>query len=178
MSTKKIDKWYSAGEWLKGCQLKPHNSVNKKAFAREYFAKKELWDKSFEWLRTNDLDTISPGRYIIDGGNVTATVSEEPAPEFEKVRWEKHKNFNDLQYIVKGKARMGSVPVTEASIAESYDPKRDIEFYNAEGELYDAGPGTFFIFTPDDVHRPGIKADDFDGPVKKIVIKIRSADSE
>ena len=178
MSAKQIDKWYRQGEWLNGCQLKPHSSVNQKAFAKEYFTKKELWDKTFEWLKTNDLDTIAPGRYIIDEGNVTATVSEAPAPEPENVRWEAHKNFNDLQYIVKGKARMGSVPVSEATVAEAFDPNRDIGYYNADGELYTAEPGAFFIFTPDDVHRPGIKAENYDEPVRKIVIKIRSADSK
>jgi YhcH/YjgK/YiaL family protein len=178
MSPKQIDKWFSAGEWLNGCQLKPHSSVNKKAFAKEYFTNRIFWDKTFEWLKTNDLDTISPGRYVIDEGNVTATVSEALAPELEKVRWEIHQNFNDLQYIVKGRARMGSVPVSEATVAEALDPRRDIGFYNADGELYVAEPGTFFIFTPDDVHRPGIKADNYDEPVRKIVIKIRSAGSE
>ena len=177
MSAKQIDKWYKQGDWLNGCQLKPHSSVNQKAFAKEYFTNKIYWDKTFEWLKTNDLDTISPGRYIIDEGNVTATVSEAPAPELEKVRWEIHQNFNDLQYIVKGKARMGSVSVSDAAVADAYDPKRDIGFYNADGELYVAEPGTFFIFTPDDVHRPGIKAENYDEPVSKIVIKIRAAGS-
>lgn len=177
MSPRQVAKWYEGGEWLGGCQLKPHSATNQAAFAKEYTAKKELWDKTFEWLKTNDLDTLSPGRYVIVEGNVTATISEAPAPELETVRWEVHRNFNDLQYIIKGKARMGYVPLSATTVSEEYDPKRDIGFCNAEGELYDAGPGTFFIFTPDDVHRPGIKADGYDEPVKKLVIKIRAADS-
>lgn len=178
MSTRQIDKWFKQGEWLNECHLKPHPSINRNAFSKEYFANKTLWDKTFEWLGTNDLDIIPPGRYIIIEGQVIATVSEDPALELEKVRWEKHQNFNDLQYIVRGKARMGSVPVSEATVIEAFDPIRDIALYEADGELYTAETGTFFIFTPDDVHRPGIKADGFNEPVKKIVIKIRSANAK
>ncbi len=36
-----------------------------------------------------------------------------------------------------------------------------------------AEPGTFFIFTPEDAHRPGIKVDGFD-TLKKVVIKVRA----
>ena len=118
MSAKKVTKWYKKGEWLNGCQLKPHSSTNQKAFAKEYFTNKPWWDKTFEWLKINDLNTLAPGRYVIDEGNVTATVSEAPAPELEKVRWEIHQNFNDLQYIVKGKARMGAVTLSKATVAE------------------------------------------------------------
>jgi YhcH/YjgK/YiaL family protein len=178
MSAKQISKWYKKGEWKNGCQLKPHSSTNQKAFAKEYFGNKALWDKTFTWLKTTDLNNLAPGRYVIEEGNSTATVSEAPAPELDKVRWEFHKNFNDIQYIVKGKTLMGSVPMSEAKVTDPLDPKRDLGFGTAEGELYSAGPGIFFIFTPDDLHRPGIKAEGYDEPVKKIVIKVRAASSE
>jgi YhcH/YjgK/YiaL family protein len=144
------------------------------AFSKEYFGNKALWDKTFQWLKSNDLNTLAPGRYIIEEGNSTATVSEAPAPELEKVKWEIHQNFNDIQYIIKGKALMGVVPVEKATLTEAYDSKRDVGFYEANGAFYDGEPGTFFIFTPADVHRPGVKADGFD-VVKKVVVKVRAA---
>ena len=178
MSAKQVTKWYKKGEWLNGSQLKPHAATNQQAFAKEYFGNKALWDKTFAWLKTNDLNSLAPGRYVIEEGNSTATVSEAVAPELDKVRWEFHKNFNDIQYIVKGKARMGYEPMSKATVTEPLDPKRDVGFGTVEGELYAAEPGTFFIFTPDDLHRPGIKAEGYDEPVKKIVIKVRAAGLE
>lgn len=174
MPEKDIKKWYKSNSWLQGCQLKPHKSTNQQAFAKEYFGNKAVWDKTFQWLKSNDLNTLAPGRYVIEEGLSTATVSEAPAPELNNVKWEIHKNFNDIQYIIKGKALMGVVPVKDAKVTEAYDSRRDVGFYEAEGSFYSAEPGTFFIFTPDDVHRPGIKVDGFD-TVKKVVVKVKAA---
>jgi YhcH/YjgK/YiaL family protein len=44
----------------------------------------------------------------------------------------------------------------------------------AGGKFYTAKPGTFFLFFPQDVHRPNIKVKGYD-LVKKLVIKIRMA---
>ncbi len=173
MTKKEISKWYKSNEWLGGCQLKPHKSTNQQVFAKEYFGNKILWDKTFAWLKVNDLNTLASGRYVIDEGNVTATISEAPAPEMEKVKWETHNNFNDLQYIIKGKANMGVSPVSEAYVTEAYNSKMDATFYETKGKYYVGEPGTFYIFTPADVHRPGIKIEGSD-IVKKVVIKIRA----
>jgi biofilm protein TabA len=174
MNKKETNEWYSKEEWLGGLQLKPHESTNRQAFEKQYRAHPEWWDEAFEWLRTRDLDTISPGTYVIDEGNVRAIVSEAPAPVLEEVKWEAHRNFNDIQYIVKGKAQMGVAPVVEAEAREPYDPENDIAFFKAEGKYYTAEPGTFFIFTPEEAHRPGIRLEGYD-LVKKIVIKVRAA---
>lgn len=173
LNKKEVAKWYNSGEWLNGCLLKPHKSINQKAFAKEYFGNKTLWDKTFKWLKINDLNNLEPGKYEIDEGNVVATVSEAQAPELESVKWEIHKNFNDLQYIIKGKALMGVIAASKATVAEVYDIRKDVGFYSAEGKLYTTEPGTFFIFTPEDVHRPGIKVEGYD-IVKKIIFKIRA----
>lgn len=168
-----ISSWYSSHDWLSGLQLNPSESINQLEFEKLYKANSIWWDKAFEWLKTTDLDTIKPGTYTIDDGNVRAMVIEAPAPELDSVKWEFHKNFSDIQYIVKGKAKMGIGPVSEATVTETYDGTSDIGFGDIEGEFYAAEPGTFFIFTPEDIHRPGIKVEGYD-IVKKIVIKVRA----
>ena len=45
-------------------------------------------------------------------------------------------------------------------------------FTNNGGDYYDADPSTFFIFSPQEMHRPAIKVDGYNS-VKKIVIKVR-----
>ncbi len=173
MEKKEAKQWYSSKEWLNDLQLKPHESTNVQAFEKLYKAHPGWWDKAFDWLKTVDLNTIEPGVYIIEDGNVKALISEEPAPPLEKVKWEAHKDFNDIQYIVKGKAKMGVAPVPQAKLNEAYDPTTDVGFFETEGEYYIAEPGTFFIFTPEEAHRPGIKVEGFES-VKKIVIKVRA----
>lgn len=165
--------WFSKGEWLNELPLKAHSSTNQEAFEKLYKANPILWKKAFQWMKDTDLEAIDPGTYVIEEGNLKAIVSDAPAPEIEQVKWEAHKYFSDIQYIVRGKALMGVAPVSEASVSEAYDSDSDVAFYTTEGEYYTAESGTFFIFTPEDAHRPGIRVEGFD-TVKKVVIKVRA----
>ena len=166
--------FYESKEWMNGVQLTPHISINQKVFLQQYKKNKTWWDKAFTFLKNNDLVNLKPGSYIIDSNNVIATVSEAPAKELEKVNWEAHKSFNDLQYIIKGKAKMGvAILDKNATIAVPYSGKTDTESYTViRGDYFDAEPGTFFIFSPQEIHRPVIKVEGFD-VIKKIVIKVR-----
>lgn len=174
MEQKKVSQWYDNQDWMKGLQMKPHPSTNQKEFEKQYRAYLEGWNMAFEWLKTNDLEAIEPGTYYIRGDSVRAIVSEGPAAPLDSVKWEAHKNFNDLQYVVKGKAKMGVSPVAEAIVTEAYDTVNDVGFYDAEGVYYTAEPGTFFVFTPGEAHRPGIRIEGYD-TVKRIVIKVSAA---
>lgn len=165
--------WYSQYEWANGLELVPHPTIDQEEFANQYAKNKLYWDKTFEFLKTTDLDTISPGRYIIDDGNVTAFVSIGKPNPLDSIKWETHDNFTDLQYIVRGKTLMGLAPRSEGTVTEEYDPRRDISFYSVNGELLEAVPGTFFLFFPSDIHRPAIHVDGFD-EVKRVLIKVRS----
>jgi biofilm protein TabA len=174
MEQKKDAQWYDDQDWMKGLQMKPHPSTNQKEFEKQYRAYPKGWDMAFEWLKTNDLDAIEPGTYYINGDSVRAIVSEGPAAPLDSVKWEAHRNFNDLQYILKGKAKMGVSPVAEAIVTEAYDPDSDVGFFDAEGVYYTAEPGTFFIFTPEEAHRPGIRIEGYD-TVKRVVMKVSTA---
>ncbi|MGI8634326.1 MAG: YhcH/YjgK/YiaL family protein [Segetibacter sp.] len=170
-----VARWYNDHQWLNGLQLTPHGSINKQEFSRQYLKNKKWWDEAFQYIKTQDLANLKPGSYVIDSGNVIATISELSPKEKEQVNWEAHRNFNDLQYIIRGKAKMGVTPISdpEAKVTVPYNDKADTEtFSDAGGKFYDAEPGTFFIFTPKDIHRPAFKVAGYD-IIKKIVIKVR-----
>ena len=71
-------------------------------------------------------------------------------------------------------SKIGIYPVVNATVIKEYDEKKDAANYSADGKLYSAKPGTFFIFFPSDAHRPNITPWD-NKPDKKIVIKVRAA---
>ena len=172
---KKVTKWYKSYEWLNNLQLIPHESINQQEFSKQYHKNKVWWDEAFEFLKTNNLTNIKPGDYIIDTGNVIATVFEGAPKDIDQVNWEAHRNFNDLQYIIKGKVRMGisSIFSPDAIVEIPYVSQRDSEIFTVTGEkYYDAVPGTFFIFSPQEIHRPAIKVSGYN-VIKKIVIKVR-----
>ena len=167
--------WYNSIESQNGLKLTPANSINQQEFFRQYRKNNTWWNEAFTFLKTKDLANLAPGVYVIDSGNVTATVSEGPSKKIDEVKWEAHRNFNDLQYIIKGKAQMGVAPSADPRgvISVPYSNTTDNEnFTNNGGEYFDADPNTFFIFSPEEMHRPSIKVDGYD-VIKKIVIKVR-----
>jgi len=170
----KAKKWFSKKEWLGGLQLKPHKSVDVQEFARQYHLNKTYWDKAFAFLKNQDLNKIEKGKYPIDGDNVFASVTTDSTKNFDKTNWESHRKYIDLQYVISGEEKIGIYPVAKATVTKEYDEKRDAANYSADGKLYSAGPGTFFIFFPSDAHRPNITPGG-NKPDKKIVIKVRYA---
>jgi len=168
-SEKKIKKWANKKEWANGLTLDLHPSANKDSFYVAYHRNKIAWDAAFAFLKNMNLDTLSGGKYPIMGDQVFATVTEAPSRNKEDVKWESHKHYVDLQYIIKGKEMIGVADTLEATIVKPYSP--DVINYTAEGKYYIMEPGMFFLFFPNDAHRPTIKVDGYD-VVKKIVIKI------
>ncbi|HTS45143.1 MAG TPA: YhcH/YjgK/YiaL family protein [Puia sp.] len=175
VSEKKINEWIKKKEWANGLTLNLHPSVNKDSFYVAYHRNPKLWDAAFAFLRDQDLKTIKPGKYPIVGDQVFANVTEAPSHKMEEVNWESHKNYIDLQYIITGKEMIGIADTSKATITKPYTP--DAINYTAEGKYYISEPDQFFLFFPNDAHRPTIKVDGYD-VVKKIVIKIQTAKAE
>jgi YhcH/YjgK/YiaL family protein len=173
-SSKRIDKWFEKGDWLNGWQIKPDQSINRKAFAVSYFKNKERWDKAFNFLKSNDLSRLELKRYDIDGDNLYAPVSEYLTKNEEDARYEAHQKYIDVQYVVSGKELIGVAPISnKKDILEPYDVIKDIEYFTvSQGENRLALPDRFFIFFPEDAHRPGLK-DGENSPVRKVVVKVK-----
>jgi len=165
-------KWFKKKEWLNGLQLQPSKSINYIEFYRQYHANKAYWDKAFDYLKTQNLQTLSLGRHDIDGDNVYASVTDNPTKDFDNTAWESHRNYIDLQYVISGKEKIGVASPQTLTIIKPYDASRDAANYSGNGKLYNAIPGTLFLFFPSEAHRPNI-ADGDKNPDKKIVIKIR-----
>ena len=108
----KAEKWLKSNEWKNGLKLKPHPSINKVVFAQQYHKNKAEWDKAFAFLRDSALANMKPGKYTIDGTDVYATITEGPEKTFEQSAWESHRKYIDLQYVIKGKEKIGVAPMT------------------------------------------------------------------
>ena len=120
------------------------------------------------------MSAIEVGNHELDGKNVFVIVSEYNSKNPEDTQYESHKNYTDIQYVVSGTEYIGLTDLSETSVKVPYDEKRDITFYDAdEGQNLLAHSGNFFIFFPQNVHRPGVKVED-NVPVKKVVIKVRN----
>jgi len=173
-SSSKIDKWFEKGEWLNGWKIKPDASINRGEFAVSYFKQKERWDKAFTFLKENDLAKLEIKRYDIDGNNVYAPISEYLSKEDTVARYEAHRLYADIQYVISGRELIGVAPLAGLKdVLVPYDEAKDIEFMTVNTiKNVPAAPDRFFLFFPSDIHRPGLKDGD-NAPVKKAVVKVK-----
>jgi biofilm protein TabA len=170
-SEKKARKWFKKKEWLNETSIKPHSSIDKVQFAKQYHLNQAVWDKAFAYLKNTDLKALTNGRHVIDGTNVYAIVTEAPTKDYDKTAFESHQKYIDLQYVISGEEAMAKTNVTSVTVSKPYDEKADIAFYTGEGKIHNVPAGTFMLFFPADAHRPNITPGG-NKVVKKIVIKI------
>ncbi len=173
-SNKKIDSWFLKNGWSGGWKVIPDASINKREFAVSFFKNKERWENAFRFLKNTDLTKLEVKRYDIDGDDLFATVSEYISKNEEVVKFEAHRKYIDIQYVISGKEIMNVAPLnTGKEVLVPYDAEKDIEFLTVSKIAdFKASPSCFFIFFPDDAHRPGLK-DGVNSPVRKLVIKLK-----
>ncbi|MGV8093615.1 MAG: YhcH/YjgK/YiaL family protein [Mangrovibacterium sp.] len=172
-SDKELASWFDKGEWKQGWAPQPDETVNKKEFAERYFQYPQRWEKAFAFLATKDLATIEPGRYELEGSDLFVNISEYVTKNEEEVPFEAHQEYADIQYIVTGEEKIGVTTFENKPITVPYDSIRDVAFITSdENNFRPATPEKFFIFFPNDAHRPGVKVNE-NATVRKVVVKVK-----
>jgi len=170
---RELEKWFQSGDWKLGWDISPDQSINKKELAIKYFENRERWEKAFNYLKTNNLEKISVGRYELDGANIFVIVDEYTTKDEEETRFEAHKEYIDIQYLVYGEEKIGIIPLINTKEIIPYDSIKDITFlYSEQNNYHVALPDRFFVFFPEDAHRPCVKTNE-NSKVRKVVIKIK-----
>ena len=123
------------------------------------------------FLRDTDLMSLSAGKIRLGGGVVCNVNRYEPKVES---KWEAHQNFIDLQYVVCGAESMGYAALDDALDAGEYNAEKDLQFFGGADRAFTMTfrDGDFALFFPQDVHMPGLKNEETDGEVLKLVFKI------
>jgi biofilm protein TabA len=141
--------------------------------AHSYAPLGKLIARGLEYLKRTDLAALEPGRHEIDGVNVYALVSEYATKDRADGRWEAHRRYIDVQFVVRGTERIGYATVDRLE-AGPYDEQKDLMWLRGRGQFVTIEPGDFMILWPHDAHMPGIALDS-PAPVKKVVVKIAVA---
>ena len=130
------------------------------------------FEAAFEALKKFAFGNYEPGRYEIDGSNLYVLVQEyETKPAAEK-KFEIHKNYIDIQYIISGDELMGYESLDKLTPMGDYKPDVQLFFMNEEYDKFVLRDGDFVVFFPNEPHAPGAAANDLPSPVRKIVVKI------
>ena len=137
----------------------------------KYFCLHTRFAKAFEFIRSQNLQTIEPGKFEIDGKDIHAAVSLKDGVTREAAKAEAHNNYIDIQVCPGGKEELGWKPRSKSvSPKEDYNAEKDVTFFGDSMDTYfELNAGQFAIFYPEDVHAPMIG----EGPIKKLVVKVK-----
>jgi len=130
--------------------------------------------KGFDFIRNSDLENLEPGRYEIDSDEVFVLVQTyKTSPENEK-KFETHRNYIDIQYIVSGTEVIGYTPAEKLTVCDPYNEECDAEM----SDCPDMTPctleaGSFILLFPEDPHKPGCSYGNNHNNVRKIVVKVK-----
>lgn len=141
--------------------------------AHLYFPLGERITKALQYLTNTDFTNVEPGTYEIDGENIFAIVQLYNTKPSSTTKWESHKKYIDIQYMVSGKEKIGFTDSKKVIVMKEYHPGNDISIYKGEGNFLTAVEGQFAIFFPTDIHMPQL-ALNIPHEVKKVVVKVRT----
>jgi biofilm protein TabA len=135
-----------------------------------YAGLSEPFQRAFAFLRETDLAQLPVGRIELDGKNLYVLIQEYSSKLPGTGKWEAHKRYIDVQYIIHGSERMGYAMLARLQQG-TYDPAKDFVPLAGDGDWVTLNSGDFMVLYPNDGHMPGM-AIDVPAPVKKAVVKI------
>ena len=126
--------------------------------------------KAIEFLLRPDLNELPVDKYEIDGDRVYAMVAKDPGRKKEDALLEIHREYIDIQVVLKGTDEMGWRSITSCKQPSGeYNKKSDILFYDDEPTAWlPVESGFFVIFFPEDAHMPLISS----GQLHKVIVKV------
>ena len=132
-----------------------------------------LFAQAFAFIERACRDDLPIGRYEINGDRLFAMVQEYDTKESSACRFEGHRRYIDVQYIISGVEGMNVMEKSRAEAVTEYDHQKDVTFFAPAEDttLLTVRGGEFALFYPHDIHRPGV-AVEVPAPVRKIVVKI------
>lgn len=137
-----------------------------------YYGLGEKFKTAFEYLKTTDFSSVKEDRVELDGDNMFAIIAKYETKNSEDAKWEAHKKYIDIQFVISGAENMGFVLADYLDIKEKYNEKNDVEILEGLGDFVQVNEGEFAVFFPDDAHMPGLKIKENE-MVHKVVIKIK-----
>lgn len=124
-----------------------------------------------DWLRATDLNALPVGRVDLEGDQLFALVQEYDTKPMADGLWEAHRQYIDVQYVVRGHERMGYTPLETITVTKPYDAEKDYLNGTGPGSFVDAPAGMVFVLWPGDAHMPGMQVNGA-ASVRKVVLKV------
>ncbi len=125
---------------------------------------------AFQYITSTKLDTLTPGKHIIDGEKLFVIVESYSGKPKSNAVLESHKRYLDIQIVLSGEESFGWKPAASCqNVKIAFNPEKDIMFYGDSPSFYfPLTAGQMALFFPEDAHAPGIG----DQAIRKLVFKV------
>ena len=107
--------------------------------------------------------------YPLSDGNrffISATTTKAPALA------EAHRNYLDIQYVVKGKEVVGWADLADCKPEGEFNETKDVGKYSGEFEYITVPEGICYVVFPEDAHMPSCHLD-VPNDFVKVVVKLK-----
>ena len=85
---------------------------------------------------------------------------------------EAHREFIDVQYIIKGSEYMGWADLADCKLEGDFNETKDVGFYSGDYTFHKINAGTCYVAFPEDVHMPARHLDE-PTDVVKVIVKLK-----
>lgn len=127
------------------------------------------------YLKNTNFSTMENGKYEIKEDKAWAIVQDYNSKPESEGKFEAHRKFVDIQFIIEGEEQIGVGNIDDFEEATEYDEEKDIIFLtpkeDTKVEFKKVIAGEYMILMPKDAHMPSIAVDS-PSFVKKVVLKI------
>ena len=140
-----------------------------------YYGIHPRFEAAFDFIKKACAEKLPVGKYEIDGKNLYALVQEYDSKAPEAAKFEAHKNYIDIQYIISGTENMQALDISDAIANTEYNAENDVIFFENTDKVTTSifTNESFAIFFAHDVHRPGMATKNGSEPIQKIVVKVK-----
>ena len=100
------------------------------------------------------LESYEPRTVALSGAN-KILVQQGTTKAAEGQLLEAHREFLDIQYIVKGGETVGWAPVETLTLSGEFNTAKDKGMYDGHCDFMDIAEGYCYVVFPEDAHMPG-----------------------
>ena len=132
----------------------------------------ERLNKALDYLKNTDLDKLELGKHVINDW-LYVNVQEYMTKNIDECRFESHKKYVDIQYMINGVEAIETADTDKLDINTDYNEEQDVMFWNDKPNQMRTvlTNGSYVILFPQNAHKPCIAVDK-PLKVKKAVAKV------
>lgn len=134
--------------------------------------------KGLKYVRDTNFDELENGRHEIEEGKIYANIQEYDTKPLDECKYEAHRQYVDIQFMIRGEEKMGTGNVDVFDEITQYDEEKDVIFLDLKSGKEDqvrmlhVREREFAVFYPQDAHMPCIEVDS-PNSVRKVIVKIK-----